>query len=203
AERLRLLEIRDVSRVQDVEATVRHHDALAARLRLANELDELVGRDEPASSAAAPMQREPELGAAHGRDAEFPDDEPRAEVRELRRLLERQARAERGRHQRDHRVAGTGDVEDLARLRVEDIPGTVPWKERHAALAASHEQTVEIELGAKRFALRVELVLAAPRPSDRAELALVGREQGGTAIAAEVEPLRVDEHRNPPLLARS
>ena len=82
AARLRFLEIADVAGVQDVEAAVREHDALAARLGLGDERDELRQVDEPAPAAALRVQRALQLRAARRRGADLADDDAGAEIRE-------------------------------------------------------------------------------------------------------------------------
>ena len=86
AARLRFLEIADVARMQDVEAAVREHDALAARFRFGDERDELRQVDEPAAAAALRVQRALQLRAARGRGADLADDDAGAEIRERRRV---------------------------------------------------------------------------------------------------------------------
>ena len=66
----------------------------------------------------------------------------------------RDARREHG----DHRVARTRDVEHLARLSRQRMR-LAGGEQRHALLAASHEQRLEIEIGTQLAPLAQELVL--------------------------------------------
>ncbi len=139
------------------------------------------------------MQREPQLGAAHGRHADLADDEPGAEIGELGRFRDGHARAERRAHQRDDRIAGARDIEDLTRLRLEQRRRLLPRKQRHAALAARDQQRIEVELGAQRHALIEKLLLVAPIPDHRSELPLIRRQHGRAAIASEIGALGIDQ----------
>ena len=75
-----------MARVQNIEATVRHHDALAARLRFRDERRQLVQLDESAPTAALHVQRVLQLRAARRRDTDLAHDDAGAEVREPGRI---------------------------------------------------------------------------------------------------------------------
>ena len=81
-----------MARVQDVEAAVRHHDALAARLRLRDEREQLRQLYEASAAAALHVQRMLQLRTAHRRDADLADHDAGAEIRERRGVRRVEAR---------------------------------------------------------------------------------------------------------------
>ena len=87
-------------------------------------------------------------------------------------LRKRRAGAEQHAERRDHRVAGTRDIEHLARDRG-DVLGAGRGEEAHPLLRARDEQRVDVELGEQRLRLRRHLVLVAPAADDLAELGAV------------------------------
>ncbi len=99
------------------------------------------------------------------------------------------------REQRDHRIARARDVEHLARLGRQRVRLAV-GEQRHALLAARHEQRFEIEIGAQLSPLRRSSASVGAAADDRLELAAVRRERERAAVALEVRALRVDEHRD-------
>ena len=158
--------------MQDVEAAVREHDALAATFRLADQRDELGHGHQAAAAAALRVQRPLQLRAVRGCGADFADDDAGAEIRETRRVRDIEARSHAGSEQRDHRVARAGDVENLTSLR-RQRQGFSVGEQGHPLLAARDEQRVEVELTAQLCALREQVALARATADDGLELAAI------------------------------
>jgi hypothetical protein len=164
-----------MARMQDVEAAVRQHDALAARLRLGDEGDELRQLDEAAAAAALRVQRMRELRAAHRRHADLTDDDAGAEIRERRGVGGREAGGDAGTEQGDDGIAGTGHVEHFASHgRERERLGSL-LEQRHPLLAARHEQHIELELRAQRLALPQQIGFVRAMADDGFELAAIRR----------------------------
>ena len=92
---------------------------------------------------ALPSARE-QLVVADARGAELADDDAAGAVGDRHRLAQRQAAGEHRGEGGDHRVAGAGDVEHLARLgRDLHVAGGV--EQRHAVLGARQQQRARAE----------------------------------------------------------
>ncbi len=77
------------------------------------------------------------------RRADLADDDAGREIGEPRRIEQAEPGAERGGKGRDRRIAGAGDVIDLARCRGQRVNRAVGLDEDHAVLAERHEDGAE------------------------------------------------------------
>ena len=139
AELLCLGEIADVAGVNDVEAAVGKHHALAVGSRVFDGDAQLLGAHYAAARCLQLMQRAAQFGATNGGGAELTDGEARREIRKCRRLGKPFACGETCREYRDHGIAGTGNIEDFLCACRQMQFGGVWAKQRHAVLAAGNE----------------------------------------------------------------
>ena len=148
--------------MQDVEAAVRQHDALAARFRFRDERDELRQIDEPAAAAALRVQRALQLRAADRRDADLADDDAGAEIRERRGVGRPPARRATPAPSSAMTVSPAPVTSKTSRACAGSVSGSrALLEQRHPLLAARHEQQLELELRAQRLALAQQIGLVA------------------------------------------
>src|SRR5690606_10902783 len=80
AQRARFLQVGDVAGMQDVEAAIGHHHALAALACVAHRLDQLVFLEDAGGAPGAMLDGELELGGRDARRAQPRDHEARGEI---------------------------------------------------------------------------------------------------------------------------
>ena len=120
--RARLRQQRDMAGMQQVEAAIGEADAQPVAPPARDMVERQRQRQQLARGqrvAVDPAPR-PARWLHHG-GADLADDDAGRDIGEPRRVRHRGAGGERRRQHRDHRVAGAGDVEDLARLGVGSV----------------------------------------------------------------------------------
>jgi hypothetical protein len=127
----RLLHQRDVSNVQQVEATVREHHAFAVRLPRRDALHQLLARHHLVLGMQRGLrsQRGQQFVLLHRHGAHLAHHNAGGNIRQFHRRLRLQARGQAQCQHRDHRIAGAGHIEHLPRHR-----------RRHKAIAGPHQR---------------------------------------------------------------
>ena len=120
--------------------------------------------------------RRQDLVGRGGRGAELADHDARGGVGEGRGLGQSRAGAQGQRQRRDHRVAGAGHVEDLARGRGDVHRPPAALEQAHALLAARDERRVAADDLEDALADAAQVGIGAdPNPRCLLGLVLVGR----------------------------
>ncbi len=179
--------------VQDVEAAVGHDDPLADGARRRDRVEQCRSIQEavPLRAPIGALQ----LASGDRRRPEFADRDAGCAVGQRAGFVERDARAQRGRQGRDHRVAGTGDVEDLASPRRQVQCFGLRAQQQHAALAERDQHGLKVKLGTQPLAPLDEHDIVGADPDDRFQLGPVRGQERGAAVACEIQSLGIDEHR--------
>ena len=184
------------------------------------EIETAIGKDDAAPGTAFLLQDKGESRAAFdleiaigvlasgtfdqfiGGDRRSPhlaDDDPGGDIGDTGRHRKLQPRRQTDADQRQDRIAGPGNVEDLARLGRQMHRAALVIKETHPLFTAGNEKRLQIEANAQLFSGRREgrLVTDGNPGSDLGFLA-IGGEESGTPIFAVIVPLRIDDDSDPP-----
>ena len=186
--------------VDHVEAAVGEGDAPTALAPLRQDRVELGGGQHLPPALRGDVQGGQDLRAADGGRAAPADHQTGRVVGEVHGHLEPQAGRQGQGQVGDHRVPGAGHVED--RAREGGHPPAVPGRVLvvHALRAEGDDHAAQLGLGEELARPSGDVLQVGEAPAQRLlRLPAVGRDQGRAAVAAEVPPLGVDQHRHPDL----
>ena len=183
-----------MSGVQDIETAIGHHDPLAVGTRVRDHREQLVFGQGATPRLIVFMQGTPQFRHADGRGAELADHDARRQVGQRGRLGQFGTGGERSRQGRDDGIAGTGDIEHLARTRPQ-VNGFLPrTDEGHAVLAPGNQHRLDAAVPAQGGRPFDEFLIGRAASDDALEFAQVGRDQAGAPIGCEITSLRIDDH---------
>ena len=133
------------------------------------------------------------LARLRHRGADLAHDDAGSDVGQDRRVPERGAGGERATQRRHHRIAGAGDVEDVAGLRRQVVLLAAGLDQHHPVPAQGDEHGAEREAAEQRARRRDLLARRHRRVHRPGKLAPVGRDQVGAAIPGVVVALGIDD----------
>ncbi len=181
--------------MQQIEHAVGHHHDIAARARCGDPQQQLLLGDQAFLARCRTVQRELEFRAARRSGTQLGDDDSGRDVRQPHGVRHVLARRDSGGERRDHRIAGAGDVEHLARLGGQVQGRFSRPQQAHALLAARDQQRIQMQIVDQARALADQRGVVRAGPDDGLEFAQVGRQHRGAAIAREVVALGIDDDR--------
>ena len=152
--RTRFFEIRDMARMQNVEAAVREHDAFAGAARVVDRLDQFVARQHAAIGVTFRCEFATQFRYRHRRRAGLRDHDAGREIRQHRAFVNAAAGCEARRKRRRHGIARARFVEHVDRARGNVMVRAVAFDHGHTFFAARHDQRAEVEAVCERHGRR-------------------------------------------------
>ena len=194
--RARLLQVADVTGVQEIETAVGHHDTFAVGARVGDCGEQFRLADHTVTGIVLLAQHAAQVGYGDGRGTELAHHDPGRQVGQCGRLRQRQPRRQPRREGRDHRVTGAGHVENLACPRRQVHRGLPRSHQAHPILATGDQQCLDPAVVDQGLGTADQIVGIGAAADHGLEFRQIGGDHGRTAVDREIPPLGVDQHRD-------